>query len=196
MYIKNKTAMVKHAIDILNTETKYNLNKPYRVGGYYNVKQDGKYVYDCSSFCSTLMNRTFGIDMILKDKDKVTLGSKSYYNVWTTSTYINEAKATDGIFKVIDKVTGYGQTIDKSKLQIGDFILGNAVNIRNGVNHIMFYTGDDYIIHARGAGVVRERLDTDYYTRLESKENLASGNYTQRFDKSIQILRYRDRELK
>lgn len=195
MYIKNKTNMVREAMRILNTKTKYNLKAPYRVGGYYNVRQDGKYVYDCSSFCSTLMNRTFGVNMIQKDKEKVSLSGKQYYNVWTTYTYLNEAKKTNGMFKVVDRVTTPGKSIDKSKLQIGDLILGDAKKIRKGVNHIMFYAGDGYIIHAKGSGVVRERLSTDYYTRLETSGNMSKGNYTRRFDKEIMVLRYRDREL-
>ena len=195
MYIKNKTKMVKEAMRILNTNTKYNLKAPYRVGGYYNIKQNGYYIYDCSSFCSTLMNRTFGVNMLQKDKKKVSLYGKQYYNVWTTYTYLNEAKKSNGMFKVVNRVTIPGASIDKSKLQIGDLILGDATKIRNGVNHIMFYAGDGYIIHAKGAGVVRERLTTDYYTRLETRSNLAKGKYTRRFDKEIMILRYRDREL-
>lgn len=194
--IKNKTKMVQTAMDILNTSTSYNLKAPYRVGGYYGLKDSNNtYVYDCSTFCSSIMNRVFGIEMLQKDKDKVVLNGTSYYNVWTTYTYFNEIEKSNSMFKVIDRVTEPSQQIDKSKLQIGDFIIGDAKNIRNGVNHIMFYAGDDYIIHAKSEGVVRERLNKDYYTKLESKANMDSGEYKQRFDKEIMIIRYRDKEL-
>lgn len=195
IYIKNKTKMVREAMNILRSNTKYNLKAPYRVGGYYNIVQNGQYVYDCSSFCSTLMNRTFGLNMIQTDKSMVYLNGGQYYNIWTTYTYLDEVKKSNSMFRVVDRVTTPGQSLDKSKLQIGDLILGDAKYIRNGVNHIMFYTGDDYIIHAKGNGVVRERLSSDYYTRLETNENMATGNYIRRFDKEIMIIRYRDREL-
>lgn len=195
MYIKNKTKMVQEAMRILNTNTKYNMKAPYRAGGYYGIQENGVYTYDCSTFCSTLMKNTFGLDMLQTNKNKINLNGMICYNVWQTYTYFDEVNKFDSMFSVVDRVTTPGQSIDKSKLQIGDFILGDAKKIKRGVNHIMFYVGEDYIIHATNGGVQRMRLSDDYYTCLETSSNVASGNYTKRFDKEIMILRYRDREI-
>ena len=142
IYIKNKTKFVQEAMKILNTDTKYSMKSPYRVGGYYGIKQNGKYVYDCSAFVSTLMNRVYGLDMTTTDTDKVVLNDKEYKNVWSTYTYFKEVEKSDSMFEVVDRVTKPGEAIDKKKLQIGDFILGDAskkISI-SSPNIIVFFT--------------------------------------------------------
>ena len=95
-----------------------------------------------------------------------------------------------------------------NKLQTGDFILGQADLINNGMNHIMLHIGEGYIIHITETlfydskqkivrnGIIMAKLNnSNYYTEIETKENIKKGNITKRFDSEIYIIRYKENKV-
>ena len=84
-------------------------------------------------------------------------------------------------------------------------ILGTAKKINEGLNHIMLYIGEQYIIHSTRAlfydkiknkmrnGILMDKLNnSNYFTELETNKNIALGNITKRFDSNIYIIRYKE----
>ena len=91
-----------------------------------------------------------------------------------------------------------------NKLQIGDMILGTAKKINKGLNHIILYIGEHYIIHSTRTlfydkiknkmrnGIFMDKLNnSNYFTELENYKNIIKGNITKRFDSNIYIIRYK-----
>ena len=170
-----------------------------RKGGFFNKKYDDKFYFDCSSFCSCILNRTF--DFPPYDEN-----NENDIKVWSTHDFLENIQKSDSLFNIIESVNAQGKCLNLKKLQIGDLILGRASYINGGVNHIMLYGGEGNIIHAtRGRylgietnqmrnGVVKEKLnEVNYYTELESLENIQRGIVTKRFDIEILILRYKEK---
>lgn len=202
MSIKSKTKMIQEATNILKSNIGFSMEYPKRVGGFYNKKYDDKYYFDCSSFCTTILNRTFDFPPPEDNKDKDNI------LIWSTHCYFDNIKKEDSLFKIVEFVNTPGKCLDLKKLQIGDLILGRATKINNGINHIVLYAGEEYIIHCtRGRylgietnekrnGVVKEKLnDVNYYTELETLQNIENGNITHRFDSEIFILRYKEKKV-
>ena len=108
-----------------------------------------------------------------------------------------ELKLHDDKFDKLEK-------LDLDNLEIGDIILGRAIKLTKGINHIMFYVGEGYIVHCtRGNflgkeeneyrdGVVKEKLTSNYYTEIETQENIEKGNITKRFDDKIYVIRFKE----
>ena len=200
--INSKTKMIKVAMNFLNLNTGYSMEIPKRSYGFFNKKYEDKYYFDCSSFCSCILNRTFDFPPS-EDKD-----DKDNIKVWSTHMFIeNFKKEENSLFNVVESINIQGKSIDLNKLQIGDFIVGEASYINNGINHMMFYAGEGYIIHCTHGrylgirtnqmrdGVVKERLtDMNYYTELESLQNIQNANITKRFDIGIYIIRYKEKK--
>ena len=96
--------------------------------------------------------------------------------------------------------------MDLSKLEIGDIILGTSKKLVNGINHILFYIGEGYIVHCTKGhflgkkenefrdGVVKEKMTDNYYSEIEIPENIEKGNITKRFDGSIYVIRYKEKK--
>ena len=91
-----------------------------------------------------------------------------------------------------------------NKLQIGDMILGTAKKIKEGLNHIILYIGEQYIIHSTRTlfydkiknkmrnGILMDKLNnSNYFTELENYKNIIKGNITKRFDSNIYVIRYK-----
>ena len=101
-----------------------------------------------------------------------------------------------------------GEKIDLNILEIGDIILGRSKKLQNGINHILFYVGEGYIVHCtRGHflgkeeniyrdGVVKEKMTANYYTEIETPENIEKNNITKRFDDEIYVIRYKENNNK
>ena len=45
-------------------------------------------------------------------------------------------------------------------------------------------------------GVVKEKINTNYYTEIETNENIEKNNVTKRFDYEIYVIRYKERNDK
>ena len=193
--------MVKEAIKILESNTAFSIYIQKRTYGFLNKKYDNKYYFDCSSFCFTILSRTFNFPPKEENKDKTNI------KIWSTHSFLENIQKNDSIFDVVETINIQGQSLDLKKLQIGDFILGQATNINEGINHIMLYVGEGNIIHCTKGrylriqtkkmrdGVVKESLyDSNYYTELESLQNILNGIETKRFDSLIAILRYKEKE--
>ena len=199
--IKSKIKIIKEAYNILNSKTAFSMEYPKRLGGFENIKYDDKYYFDCSSFCSCILNRTFNFPPPQENKDKKEI------KAWSTYMYLENIQKKDSIFNVVQEIYVEGKVIDLNKLQIGDCILGQSSNINNGMNHIMLYVGEGYIIHCTKGrylgiktnkmrdGVVKESLiGINYYTELENLQNIKNGNITKRFDVRILVLRYKEKK--
>ena len=105
---------------------------------------------------------------------------------------------------MVQRINKEGEKLDLEKLEIGDIILGRAKKLVGGINHIIFYVGEGYIVHCtRGHylgikeneyrnGVVKEKLKNNYYTEIETQENIEKGNINKRFDDEICVIRYKE----
>ena len=188
--ILNKTKIIQEISKILKMDTVYSNDKQKRTYGYFDKKYEGRYYFDSSSFCSYILKKIFNFEE---------------NNIWTTNDYLKNSTKDNSKFEVIENITTQGQSIDISKLQIGDLIIGVASNIGNGINHMMIYVGEGNIVHCTNDrflgiksnklrnGVVKESIiDSNYYTELETLGNLINVNITKRFDISITVLRYKD----
>lgn len=212
--VQQKTEIIKEALSILKRNTGYSMDIKKRLGGFYNIEEENTLFFDCSSFCSTILNRIFNIPLFkssciltnefFKEKNKEIKGTNKVREVWTTYHYLEDLNKKKGIFQVVQYISTPGQKIYYSNLQVGDLILGVNKKIHKGINHIMIYVGEGYIIHCtRGyylgiktnqfrSGVVKDRLtEENYFTELETKENLKNGNITKCFDQEIYVLRYK-----
>ena len=124
----------------LKSNNSYSRKKNKIKSGFFNYTIDGIYYFDCSSFCFTLLNRVFNFSQKYYYKDEI--------KVWTTKVYLKHIHFHKSIFEIIESINKEGQKLDLNKLQIGDFILGRADLINNGINHIMLHIGEGYIIHS------------------------------------------------
>ena len=194
--IKSKTKIIIEATKILKSKTGFSKDEIKRTSGFFSKKYDDKFYFDCSSFCSCILNRIF--DFPPHDENNI--------KVWTTNSFFENIQKRETLFDIIETVNVQGKCLNLKKLQIGDLILGRASYINDGVNHIMLYAGEEYIIHCTKGrylgiqtnqmrnGVVKERLNkANYYTELESLENIQNGNITKRFDVEILVLRYKEK---
>ena len=72
----------------------------------------------------------------------------------------------------------------------------------------MLHIGEGYIIHSTENlfydskhiimrnGILMAKLNSNnYYTELETKENINKGNITKRFDSDIYIIRYKENKV-
>ena len=200
--LETKNKLLTTINKYLNLKTAYSMEFPQRNGGFFDKLYDEKYYFDCSSFVSTILNRNFNFPPPYpKSEDGGVL-------VWATIHYIENIKKEDSIFDIIQKIEKPGEKLDINKLEVGDIILGRAKKINGGFNHIVFYVGDGYIVHCtRGNylgkeenefrnGVVKEKINTNYYTEIETTENIEKNNVTKRFDYEIYVIRYKERNDK
>ena len=76
------------------------------------------------------------------------------------------------------------------------------------MNHIILHIGEGYIIHSTETlfydskqkimrnGIIMAKLNSsNYYTELETKENIKNGNITKRLDSEIYIIRYKENKV-
>ena len=54
--------MVKEALYLLNSNNLYSRSPKKRISGFFNYTIDDIYYFDCSSFCSSILNRVFPFD--------------------------------------------------------------------------------------------------------------------------------------
>ena len=199
--INSKTKIIKEAINILKSKTGFSMDQLKRKDWFFNKKCDGILYFDCSSFCSCILNRTFDFPPHKENDDK------NDVKVWSTHDFFENIQKSDSNFKIVDLVNLQGACLNLKKLQIGDLILGRASYINGGVNHIMLYAGEGNIIHCTKGkylgietnqmrnGVVIEKLnEVNYYTELESLKNIQKGIITKRFDVEIVVLRYKEKK--
>ena len=114
---------------------------PERNGGFFDKLYDEKYYFDCSSFVSTILNRVFDFPPGFPKSENGEI------IVWATIHYVDNIKKPDSVFDIIQSIDKPGEKLDLSKLEIGDIILGTSKKLVNGINHILFYIGEGYIVH-------------------------------------------------
>lgn len=213
---QGKIKMINEAIRILNQNNSYSAKLDYkfyesgktRLNGYFNIPYYEKdeddniqeyYSYDCSAFCDTILNRVFKENMVRDGLNKIEVKKGVFKpNIWVTRDYYANAFFEDDAIKkkikVVQFVDKFGEKIDISKMQIGDFIIGiidkenENHNPNIHMNHIMMYFGDGYIVHASYTNgkeifnkVLLTKLVNDFYLKI---------GFENRFDKSIMVARY------
>ncbi len=213
---QGKIKMINEAIRILNQNNSYSAKLDYkfyesgktRLNGYFNIPYYEKdeddniqeyYSYDCSAFCNTILNRVFKENMVREGLSKIEVKKGLFKpNIWVTRDYYANAFLEDDAIKkkikVVQFVDKFGEKIDISKMQIGDFIIGiidkenENHNPNIHMNHIMMYFGDGYIVHASYTNgkeifnkVLLTKLVNDFYLKI---------GFENRFDKSIMVARY------
>ena len=200
--IESKNNILKTINQYLNLPTAYSMEFPQRNGGFFNKLYDDKYYFDCSSFVTTVLNRNFNFPPPYPKSDD------GGVVVWATIHYFENIQKENSCFDIIQKVEKPGECLDLNILEIGDIILGRAKKILGGINHILFYVGEGYYVHCtRGnllgkkenrfrEGVVKEKLEENYYTEIERQENIEKGNITKRFDGEIYVIRIKENENK
>lgn len=210
---KNKVKIIKEAFKILNQDTSYSSklnNKFYpngktRANGYYNMpyieNQKEIYSYDCSAFCSAIINRVFSKDMSREGSFVQITDEEKRPNLWVTKDFIANAKLEsrdeNKIFDIVEIAKNENDIVDSTNMEIGDFLIGiidydnEKHNKKYIMNHIMVYVGDSYIAHASFTNgteifdrVLFTKITDDFYTKL---------SYEKRFDKEIAIIRYIDK---
>lgn len=194
--IEKKNKLLKTIYHYLSLPTAYTMEFPQRNGGFFDKIYDDKYYFDCSSFVTTILNRVFTFP---PPESKNERGETI---VWATMHYFENINKENSLFTVLQRINKEGEKLDLDKLEVGDIILGRAKKLTGGINHIVIYVGEGYIIHCtRGNflgkkeneyrdGVVKEKLTDNYYTEIETKENVEKGNITKRFDDEICVIRY------
>ena len=200
--IESKNNILKTINQFLNLPTAYSMEFPQRNGGFFNKLYDDKYYFDCSSFVTTVLNRNFNFPPPYPKSDD------GGVVVWATIHYFENIQKENSCFDIIQKIEKPGECLDLNILEIGDIILGRAKKILGGINHILFYVGEGYYVHCtRGnllgkkenrfrEGVVKEKLEKNYYTEIERQENIEKGNITKRFDGEIYVIRIKENENK
>lgn len=196
--IKTKNNLLATIFHYLNSKTAYSMEIPERNGGFYDKPNEGKLYFDCSSFVTTVLNRNF------KFPPPEPKGEDGGIVVWATIHYFENIKKPDSVFNIIQKIDKPGQRLDLSQLEAGDIILGHSKLLVGGINHILFYIGDGYLVHCTKGhflgkkenefrdGVVKEIANTNYYTEIETPENIEKKNITKRFDDAIYVIRYKE----
>ena len=194
--IASKNKILSKLNEYLNLKTAYSMEIPKRNGGFFDTLYEEKYYFDCSSFVTTILNRVFKFTPLKPNTNEIV--------VWATMHYFENIQKEDSLFDIIQKVEKPGEKLDLNNLEIGDIILGRAIKLTKGINHIMFYVGEGYIVHCtRGNflgkekneyrdGVVKEKLTANYYTEIETQENIEKGNITKRFDDKIYVIRFKE----
>ena len=194
--LESKNKILSKLNEYLNLKTAYSMEIPKRNGGFYDTLYEEKYYFDCSSFVTTILNRVFKFTPLKPNTNEIV--------VWATMNYFENIQKEDSLFDIIQKVEKPGEKLDLNNLEIGDIILGRAIKLTKGINHIMFYVGEGYIVHCtRGNflgkeeneyrdGVVKEKLTANYYTEIETQENIEKGNVTKRFDDKIYVIRFKE----
>ena len=194
--LESKNKILSKLNEYLNLKTAYSMEIPKRNGGFYDTLYEEKYYFDCSSFVTTILNRVFKFTPLKPNTNEIV--------VWATMNYFENIQKEDSLFDIIQKVETPGEKLDLDNLEIGDIILGRAIKLTKGINHIMFYVGEGYIVHCtRGNflgkeeneyrdGVVKEKLTANYYTEIETQENIEKGNVTKRFDDKIYVIRFKE----
>ena len=196
--LKTKNKLLNKIYHYLSLKTAYSMEFPQRNGGFFDILYDETYYFDCSSFVTTILNRVFDFP---PPEPK---GENGEVVVWATIHYFENINKENSIFNVVQRINKEGEKLDLEKLEIGDIILGRAKKLVGGINHIIFYVGEGYIVHCtRGHylgikeneyrnGVVKEKLKNNYYTEIETQENIEKGNITKRFDDEICVIRYKE----
>ena len=196
--LETKNKILITIFKYLNSKTGYTMEFPQRNGGFFDKKYDDILYFDCSSFVTTILNRNF------KFPPSNTNLTNDEIVVWATVHYFENIKSDNSLFDIIQKINKPGEKLDLNMLEIGDIILGRAKKLTGGINHILFYVGDGYIVHCtRGNflgkkeneyrnGVVKEKMTDNYYTEIETQENIEKGNITKRFDDEIYVIRYKE----
>ena len=194
--LESKNKILSKLNEYLNLKTAYSMEIPKRNGGFYDTLYEEKYYFDCSSFVTTILNRVFKFTPLKPNTNEIV--------VWATMNYFENIQKEDSLFDIIQKVEKPGEKLDLNNLEIGDIILGRAIKLTKGINHIMFYVGEGYIVHCtRGNflgkeeneyrdGVVKEKLTANYYTEIETQENIEKGNITKRFNDKIYVIRFKE----
>ena len=194
--LETKNKLLTKINEYLNLKTAYSMDFPQRNGGFFDKLYDEKYYFDCSSFVTTILNRIFKFPPPNPESSEIT--------VWATMHYFENIQKENSLFDVIQKIDKPGEKLDLNNLEIGDIILGRAKKLTDGINHILFYVGERYIVHCtRGNflgkkeneyrnGVVKEKMTSNYYTEIETPENIEKGNITKRFDDKIYVIRYKE----
>ena len=194
--LESKNKILSKLNEYLNLKTAYSMEIPKRNGGFYDTLYEEKYYFDCSSFVTTILNRVFKFTPLKPNTNEIV--------VWATMNYFENIQKEDSLFDIIQKVEKPGEKLDLDNLEIGDIILGRAIKLTKGINHIMFYVGEGYIVHCtRGNflgkeeneyrdGVVKEKLTANYYTEIETQENIEKGNITKRFDDKIYLIKFKE----
>ena len=198
--LETKNKLLTKIYEYLNLKTAYSMEFPERNGGFFDKLYDDKYYFDCSSFVTTILNRVF--------KFPPPEPNSTEQVVWATIHYFADIKKEDSYFDIIQKIDKPGEQLDLNNLEIGDIIIGHAKKLTNGINHILFYVGEGYIVHCtRGNflgkkeneyrnGVVKEKMTANYYTEIEKPENIEKDNVTKRFDDMIYVIRFRENKHK
>ena len=196
--LETKNKILITIFKYLNSKTGYTMEFPQRNGGFFDKKYDDILYFDCSSFVTTILNRNFNFP------PSNTNLTNDEIIVWATVHYFENIKSDNSLFDIIQKINKPGEKLDLNMLEIGDIILGRAKKLTGGINHILFYVGDGYIVHCtRGNflgkkeneyrnGVVKEKMTDNYYTEIETQENIEKGNITKRFDDEIYVIRYKE----
>ena len=199
--IETKNKLLATINHYLNTKTAYSMEIPERNGGFFNKQNEGKLYFDCSSFVTTVLNRNFNFP------PEYPKGENGKVIVWATIHYFENIKKPDSVFDIIQKIDKPGQRLDINQLEVGDIILGHSKVLVGGINHILFYVGDGYIVHCTKGnflgkkenefrdGVVKEIISTNYYIEIETPENIEKNNITKRFDDQIYVIRYKEDTL-
>jgi hypothetical protein len=194
--LETKIRILTKINEYLNLKTAYSMDFPQRNGGFFDKLYDDKYYFDCSSFVTTILNRIFKFPPPNPESSEIT--------VWATMHYFENIQKENSLFNIIQKIDKPGEKLDLNNLEIGDIILGRAKKLTDGINHILFYVGEGYIVHCtRGNflgkkeneyrnGVVKEKMTANYYTEIETPENIEKGNITKRFDDKIYVIRYKE----
>ena len=196
--IETKNKLLETINFYLNTKTAYSMEIPERNGGFFNKPNEGKLYFDCSSFVTTVLNRNFNFP------PPYPKGEDGEVVVWATIHYFENIKKPDSVFDIIQKIDKPGQRLDLNQLEVGDIILGHSKVLVGGINHILFYVGDGYIVHCTKGnflgktenefrdGVVKEIISTNFYTEIETPENIEKNNITKRFDDLIYVIRFKE----
>ena len=194
--LETKNKILTKINEYLNLKTAYSMDFPQRNGGFFDKLYDEKYYFDCSSFVTTILNRIFKFPPPNPESSEII--------VWATMHYFENIQKENSLFDIIQKIDKPGEKLDLNNLEIGDIILGRAKKLTDGINHILFYVGEGYIVHCtRGNflgkkeneyrnGVVKEKMTANYYTEIETPENIEKGNITKRFDDKIYVIRYKE----
>ena len=196
--IETKNKLLETINFYLNSKTAYSMEIPERNGGFFNKPNEGKLYFDCSSFVTTVLNKNFNFP------PPYPKGEDGEVVVWATCHYFENIRKPDSVFDIIQKIDKPGQRLDINQLEIGDIILGHSKVLVGGINHILFYVGDGYIVHCTKGnflgkkenefrdGVVKEIINTNYYIEIEMPENIEKKNITKRFDDEIYVIRYKE----
>ena len=126
-----------------------------RLPAFENKLYNGHFVFNCDSYISYVLYRTYGIPVI-----------HSWGTPWTVSNYADGGR--NG--KIMQNITEGTYNNIKKNLIKGDLVLCFGFDNNTGnytIDHIVMYIGDDLIAHARSKGLTIQTFES--YQKSYSK---------------------------